>query len=110
MGWQHPGWQHRLCRCVAVIGLAGCTSAGGCAYTAYTESRTLQSQPEFKVGYRAGCNSGYHKAMRQGYQNSFQKDEHLFASDPAYKQGWIAGQADCYFEEFQDVNPPLGSL
>jgi hypothetical protein len=75
---------------IAAIALCGCA-----AHPSDTKGfrQAELASPSYQIGYNDGCegaNQNYAQAKRAGG-----RDEHMFQSDPTYREGWLDGRTNC---------------
>ena len=74
--------------------LALSTALSGCVIFESRQDRALEKTAEFKDGYSDGCATASTKAANYAESNMV-RDDTLFRTNRAYRQGWSAGYAGC---------------
>ena len=74
--------------------LALSTALSGCVFFESRQDRALERTAEFKDGYSDGCATASTKTANYAESNMV-RDQTLFRTNRAYRQGWSAGYAGC---------------
>jgi hypothetical protein len=66
----------------------------GCVFFESKQDRALEKTAEFKDGYSDGCATASTQSANYAASNMV-RDQTLFKSNRAYRQGWSAGYSGC---------------
>ena len=66
----------------------------GCVFFESKQDRALEKTTEFKDGYSDGCATASTQAANYA-ANNMVRDQTLFKTNRAYRQGWSAGYSGC---------------
>jgi len=79
---------------VLPVALAASVALSGCVFFESRQDRALEKTAEFKDGYSDGCATASTQSANYAESNMV-RDQTLFKTNRAYRQGWSAGYAGC---------------